>query len=109
MLSEQSQRLVQREQLLVVVDPQVAGFSQREMHSAAPALLRELRFGVIDERVSHGQGRRAEEMPIVGPAFLIAQFQERFIDERGRLQRVARTDTASFAPADAAQVLIKEG
>jgi hypothetical protein len=74
--------------------------------SASPRVL--VAAGVIHEQVAHDARRDREEVCAVLPfeVLLVDEAQVSFVDERRRLQGVARGLPAQVAPGDAAQFVV---
>ena len=65
---------------------------------------------MIDQDPAHGLSGDAEEVRAVLPLdFLIHQFQERLVDERGRLQGMARALSAQVISGLTAELLVDKG
>ena len=90
--AEPVQRLVDGEDVDLVRRAESEGIVERHLLQAASALGGRALARVVDEDASHQLRGDAEKMRAVLPAYvtLIDQLHERFVDERGRLERVLR-------------------
>jgi hypothetical protein len=66
-------RLVQRQQTLIGFDREIGDIRQRDMLTAAPALISDPRLRIVDQCVAHGERGSAQKVRLVSEASRLAE------------------------------------
>ena len=92
LLLEGAERLVERNDLVVVVVGSEIEYAQRHGPTPAATFLALVLAGMVDEHAAHRLGRDAEEVPAVLPRDRLVTEEPdiRLVDEGGGLERMAR-------------------